>query len=121
VNRLQVCINSTQGATIALVAHFFPTNQADLIRSARGGRSQAEFARALGVDRSCLSRYEREVLGAPPSVINHCLAEISRLAGQRGAEPPSFDSALSSARELVRVLEQIGSVKPAGASRQHVS
>src|SRR2546427_3123093 len=48
----------------------FPTRQSELIRQARGQRTQAEFAKLLGVDRSCLSRYEREQLGAPTSVIN---------------------------------------------------
>ncbi|MEE9873705.1 MAG: HAD domain-containing protein [Delftia lacustris] len=37
----------------------------------------SEFAKLLGVDRSCLSRYEREQLGAPTSVINHCLGAIA--------------------------------------------
>lgn len=112
-----VCRYYTLCAIVAHVSQLFPTRQADLIRTARGGRSQADFARVLGVDRTCLSRYEREVLGAPPSVINHCLSEISRLSGQLGTVPPSVDSALSSARELVRVLEQIGSGVRTSGSR----
>ena len=44
----------------------YPQTQSELIKLARGDMSQVEFARLLGCDRSCLSRYEREVLGAPP-------------------------------------------------------
>ena len=95
----------------------YPTRQADLIRAARADLSQAEFARRLGVDRTCLSRYEREVLGAPPSVINHCLAEISRLAGQQDAGAQSVAGALTRARELVRVLEQVTHTRPTAGVR----
>lgn len=112
-----VCYNYTYRAVITPVT-VFPTRQAELIRAARGGLSQADFARRLGVDRTCLSRYEREVLGAPPSVINHCLAEISRLAGEEVAGSQSVDGALSRARDLVRVLEQINFQTPTG-SRRH--
>lgn len=45
--------------------------------AARGQDSQAAFARKLGVDRTCLSRYEREQLGAPTAVINFCLRQIA--------------------------------------------
>lgn len=83
-----------------------PSRQAELIKAARGDRTQAEFARALGVDRTCLSRYEREILGAPPSVINHCLAEVARQQGKVSGVTP-VDQALAQARELVKVLESL--------------
>ncbi|MFC6840637.1 helix-turn-helix domain-containing protein [Xanthomonas theicola] len=39
---------------------------ADLIRAARNGRTQAEFATVLGVSQSQLSRYERGSTTHPP-------------------------------------------------------
>lgn len=92
----------------------FPATQADLIRTARGDRSQAEFARLLDVDRTCLSRYEREVLGAPPSVINQCLVEVGRLYGATLPKRGSVHQALEQARGLVRTLEHAGEVESAG-------
>jgi DNA-binding XRE family transcriptional regulator len=44
---------------------------------ARGSATQSEFAEQLGVNRSCLSRYEQEKLGAPVGVINKCLQIVS--------------------------------------------
>jgi len=55
----------------------FPNSQRELLLAARGRESQAAFAKKLGVDRTCLSRYEREQLGAPTAVINYCLRQIS--------------------------------------------
>jgi len=48
---------------------------ADLIRAARNGRTQAEFAAFLGVSQSQLSRYEREKYDPPARVINVCMRE----------------------------------------------
>lgn len=95
-----------------------PSTQSELIRTVRGDRSQVEFARTLGVDRSCLSRYEREVLGAPPSVINYCLAEIRRLhlAGQGERQP--ITDALKRAREVVIALERLGEPTKRGSENQ---
>lgn len=61
------------------MAYVFPTSQRDLLIAARGTATQAEFAKRLGVDRSCLSRYEREQLGAPTSVLNYCLKAVAEL------------------------------------------
>lgn len=83
-----------------------PSSQAELIRSARGSRSQAEFARLLGVDRSCLSRYEREVLGAPPSVITACLRTVVQQLHAADPSTPNLSEALLSAREVVSALER---------------
>lgn len=82
-----------------------PSSQAELIRAARGVRTQAEFAKALGVDRTCLSRYEREVLGAPPSVITQCLREVVRMLHTTNADRAALSSALRCAREVVSTLE----------------
>jgi len=84
-----------------------PSSQGDLIRAVRANRTQAEFALALGVDRSCLSRYESEALGAPTSVINHCLAEIARTMNGVAAETSPIAQALVHAHEVVGVLERI--------------
>lgn len=100
-----MCYNSTTCAYIALSMPPFPTSQAELIRFARGDRTQDEFARELGVDRTCLSRYEREHLGAPPSVITHCLALLSKPAHLSGSADASLGAALNQARSLVKLLE----------------
>lgn len=93
-----------------------PATQAELIRTARGERTQAEFARLLQVDRTCLSRYERELLGAPPSVINHCLAEIGRHLAALHNSQRSISGALDQARGLVRTLERIDLSSNRGSS-----
>lgn len=45
----------------------------ELIRAARNGRSQKEFADLLKVDQSMVSKYERGKASPPISVINHCM------------------------------------------------
>lgn len=44
-----------------------------LIKMARNGRSQAEFARDLGVTQSTLSRYEQGVANPKVDVIERCM------------------------------------------------
>lgn len=44
-----------------------------LIKMARDGRSQAEFARDLGVTQSTLSRYEQGVANPKVDVIERCM------------------------------------------------
>lgn len=85
----------------------FPDSQGSLIRQIRGIRTQAEFARSLGVERSCLSRYESESLGAPTAVINYCLAQlrISMLA-KDGVMSPA-EEALRNAKATVASLERL--------------
>lgn len=83
----------------------FPKSQTELIRFARGTRSQVEFARLLNCDRSCLSRYETESLGAPAHVITQCLQIVaSQLASSSPAERP-FVRALEHAKKAVVELE----------------
>lgn len=94
------CIYSTLMSTQS-----FPTRQSELIRQARGPRSQAEFAKLLGVDRSCLSRYEREQLGAPTSVINHCLGAITAQSIPHVAEVDPVRRALRLTIDATRELE----------------
>ncbi|WP_374690321.1 multiprotein-bridging factor 1 family protein [Accumulibacter sp.] len=47
-----------------------------LIRAARRGRSQAEFAHELGVSQSTLSRYERGSANPKVDVIDHCMRAV---------------------------------------------
>lgn len=85
----------------------YPTTQAELIRTARGSRTQAEFAQFLGCDRSCLSRYEREQLGASPAVIGHCLRIVAKSAMNTPKAPKPFERALQQARRVVAELEML--------------
>ena len=82
----------------------FPTRQGELLRRARGKLSQAEFARVLKVDRSCVSRYERERLGAPTAVLNHCLGAIAAQLDSEFTNNP-IEQALRHTRSAVEALE----------------
>lgn len=83
----------------------FPQTQSALVRMARGSLSKTEFARILGVHRSSVSRYESEVIGAPPKVINHCLCAIVARPGLVAGNT-EIAGALASARHLVGLLER---------------
>ncbi|MGJ7571088.1 hypothetical protein ACSFBX_11185 [Variovorax sp. RB2P76] len=96
----------------------FPTSQSELIQAARGHLTKTEFAKTLGVDRTCLSRYESEKLGAPTKVLNFCLRAIAARHGT--ALPPEADveQALAHARQAVAILEHVsaeGAVSPVGS------
>jgi hypothetical protein len=88
---------------------FFPKSQSELIRRVRGNRSQAAFARELGCDRSCLSRYENESLGAPTTVISYCLKAISEEEPEPSGLGSPIDGALRHAKEVVATLERLKS------------
>ena len=94
----------------------FPTSQGQLIRAVRGERTQAEFARALRIDRSCLSRYESEALGAPTAVINHCLAALASSLATAGSKW-LVEEALEHARLTVASLEKATGGTGAAAQR----
>lgn len=49
----------------------------DLVRAARNGLSQEEFARKLGVRQSSISRYESGKANPPVSVIEHCMQLVN--------------------------------------------
>lgn len=85
----------------------YPRSQGELIRTIRSDRTQAEFAKILGVERSCLSRYESEALGAPASVISYCLAALARKVESKAGQAWPIDEALESARDTVAVLERL--------------
>lgn len=89
----------------------FPTSQAELIKMARGTRTQAQFAAALGVDRTCLSKYESEKLGAPASVISYCLRAIAPLDKMPSGES-MLRRALWSARQTLSTLEELSVASP---------
>jgi len=84
----------------------FPTSQGELIKRARGEKPQAAFAKELGVDRTCLSRYEREKLGAPTKVLNYCLRAIAAHAGQGDAGGRPVEQALEHVRQAADFLER---------------
>lgn len=85
----------------------FPTSQGELIRAARADSTQTEFARTLGVDRSCLSRYESEALGAPTSVINACLRKVAHLSQIKNGDPRGLQRSILLARELMTELDSV--------------
>jgi len=45
----------------------------ELVRAARNGRSQKDFAALLGVKQSSVSRYENGKASPPIGVIEHCM------------------------------------------------
>lgn len=90
----------------------FPTNQGGLIKLVRAERTQAEFARVLGVSRSCLSRYENEQLGAPTSVINHCLSAVAAQLSGHATDADPLGRALQLSRDTTRQLEQVAASRP---------
>ena len=53
-----------------------------LIRAARNGRSQKEFADLLEVDQSLVSKYERGKASPPISVINRCMRLVHTTEGE---------------------------------------
>jgi len=85
----------------------YPTSQGELIRMVRDRATQADFAKLLGVHPSCLSRYEKEQLGAPTKVLNFCLNAIAARDG--GTDPSSNEvqRALSHLRLAAAELEVV--------------
>lgn len=85
----------------------FPKTQRELIRAARGSQTQTTFADVLGVDRTCLCRYESERSAAPASVINFCLQAWSsrRQATEQVKQPKAVLDALRQIRQAVSALE----------------
>jgi hypothetical protein len=83
----------------------FPTSQRELIRTARGQHSQAEFATLLGVERSSLSRYENEKIGAPVAVLNYCLDRVAKGPNRDHHESP-VEEALAYLQCATQTLSQ---------------
>lgn len=83
----------------------FPTSQAELLKVARGGDTQAAFAIKLGVNKSSLSRYESEKIGAPTSVLNYCLQAVANQ--MQGGQTSAVQKALILVRRAAETLEKV--------------
>ena len=68
----------------------------ELIRAARNGRSQKEFADLLEVDQSMVSKYERGKASPPISVINRCMRLVHTAQGEAA---PSAEQLADRVRE----------------------
>lgn len=86
----------------------YPTSQKELLSEVRGDRTKTDFAEELGIDRSTLSRYESEELGASTKVLNYCLRAIAARSGQAGDGDSlgTVAQALSLTKRAVGLLEQ---------------
>jgi hypothetical protein len=89
---------------------FPPRTQGELIRWARGNSTQAEFAVAHRVDKSTLSRYESEKLGAPTRLINDCLSQLADFLMANPGAADGLKGALDNARKTVALLEGLAGV-----------
>ena len=81
----------------------------DLIRVARTGRSQKEFADLLGVKQSSVSRYESGKSSPPVSVIEHCMRLVHTQAAD---EAPTADQLADRVR-VVLADPALGQVRSA--------
>ena len=82
----------------------FPTSQGELIKHARGEKTQSAFANELGVGQTCLSRYEGEKLGASTKVLNYCLHAIAAHAGQSEGGGRPVEQVVEHVRQAVDFL-----------------
>lgn len=96
----------------------FPSSQGELLRTARGDLTQTAFAEKLGVDRSCLSRYESEKLGAPTAVINYCLSSLAPVLNSTSPTKPDIEQALELAKRTVATLERAARTRAAAKGRR---
>lgn len=94
-----------------------PASQRELLLAARGSESQDAFARRLGIDRTCLSRYERERLGVPISVLNYCLRLVAGEDAQANASP--VERALDHVRQAADALHELSAATVVG--RQQIT
>jgi hypothetical protein len=90
---------------------FPPRTQGELIKWARGSSTQAEFAIAHRVDKSALSRYESEKLGAPTRLINDCLSQLADFLLANPGATDGIKNALDNARKTVALLESLAGVE----------
>lgn len=88
------------------------TTVAELVRSARNGRSQKEFARELGIGQSMVSRYESGRANPPVKVIEYCM----RLVHATGAEPTPTADELAAKVLIELANSDLGEVRLAIAS-----
>lgn len=71
------------------------TNIAELIRKARGDRSQAEFSTVLGVSQSTLCRYESGEVNPRAEVIERCMRLVH---GSNDEQEPSIEDLVAKVR-----------------------
>lgn len=81
----------------------------DLVRTARTGRNQKEFADLLGVKQSSVSRYESGKASPPVSVIEHCMRLVHT---QVADEAPTADQLANRVR-VVLADPALGQVRSA--------
>ena len=117
-DRQSLCISYTMCNISTMPT--FPQSQSELIRSARGARSQLEFSLMLRCDRSCLSRYEAGSLGAPPHVITQCLQIVAALLATSNPSIRPFGRALTHARKAVAELELLERADQSQEAPNHV-
>ncbi len=79
------------------------TSISQLIKAARDGRSQAEFARDLGVTQSTLSRYEQGGANPKAEVIERCM-RLVHWGNEAGS--PSVDDLADKVREQLSREDQ---------------
>ena len=68
----------------------------DLIRKARNGQNQKDFAEKLGIKQSSLSRYERGKTNPPVKVIEDCMRLV-----HTDAPPPTADELANRVRSAL--------------------
>lgn len=66
-----------------------PSSVAALVKTARGKRSQQEFASILGVDQSVISRYEHGRASPSKETIDACMQIVHNSEGTGGAPTAS--------------------------------
>ncbi len=72
-----------------------------LIKEARRGMTQREFAEFTGATQSMISRYERGLSNPPAEIINRCM----HIVHQRGTELPSAITADQLATQIKERLQ----------------
>ena len=82
----------------------FPRSQGDLLKAARGGDTQAAFAKKLGINKTSWSRYESEKIGAPIDVLNYCLKAVSERF--QDGNLSAVEQALDLVRRAAHTLER---------------
>lgn len=81
----------------------------ELVRAARNGRSQKDFAALLGVKQSSVSRYEGGKASPPISVIEHCM----RLVHTAGNDEPPTAEQLADRVRVALADPDLGQVRSA--------
>jgi transcriptional regulator with XRE-family HTH domain len=79
------------------------TSIPELIKTARNGRSQADFAREIGVKQSTLSRYEKGEANPKVQVIEYCMHAV-HWGG--GSSEPSVDELADKVRKRLGRQDQ---------------